>query len=192
MTRAMARPPNQATDEQLLAERRPGHAGDAFGEFYSRHERRIVAYFLKRTHKPELAADLAAETFAQALESQGGYDSQRGPAVGWLFGIARNVLAGSVRLGRVEDRARRRLGWQPLELDDTTLAAVMELIDDDELLAGLPSEQAEAITARVIDDHTYPDIAAEIGCSEAVVRQRVSRGLRTLRRNLDHKECMNS
>ena len=68
----------------------------------------------------------------------------------------------------------------------------MALIDDDELLAGLPSEQAEAITARVIDDHTYPDIAAEIGCSEAVVRQRVSRGLRTLRRNLDHKECMNS
>ena len=51
-------------------------------------------------------------------------------------------------------------------------------------LAGLPEEQRRAIHARVVHDREYAEIAGELRCSEAVVRQRVSRGLRTLRARL--------
>jgi DNA-directed RNA polymerase specialized sigma24 family protein len=51
-------------------------------------------------------------------------------------------------------------------------------------LARLPDEQREAIEKRVIEEEPYPAIAARIGCSEQVVRKRVSRGLAALRREV--------
>jgi RNA polymerase sigma-70 factor (ECF subfamily) len=51
-------------------------------------------------------------------------------------------------------------------------------------LAELPSDQRAAIAAHVIDDRGYPELAGELQTSEAAVRQRVSRGLATLRRRM--------
>jgi RNA polymerase sigma-70 factor (ECF subfamily) len=48
----------------------------------------------------------------------------------------------------------------------------------------VPAEQWEALVARVIEEREYSEIASSLRCSEMVVRQRVSRGLRTLRRRL--------
>jgi RNA polymerase sigma-70 factor (ECF subfamily) len=177
--------PQRMEDAQLLGENSPSRAGEAFAVFYSRHERRIVTYFLRRTGRAEVAADLAAETFARALESRRRFDATRGPAIAWLFGIAANVLSESVRVGRVERAARDRLRLEPVVLDDAMLTAVAALADGSELLGGLPPAEAEAIGARVLDERGYPEIAAQVGCSEAVVRQRVSRGLARLRTTLN-------
>jgi RNA polymerase sigma-70 factor (ECF subfamily) len=51
-------------------------------------------------------------------------------------------------------------------------------------LTRLPGEQREAIEKRVLEEEPYAAIAAGIGCSEQVVRKRVSRGLATLRREV--------
>ena len=51
----------------------------------------------------------------------------------------------------------------------------------------LPGDQREAITARVIDERDYSEIAKDLRCSEAVVRQRVSRGLGALRARMEGK-----
>ena len=50
-----------------------------------------------------------------------------------------------------------------------------------EALASLPSEQRSVLLARVVDERDYAEIASEVECSQAVVRQRVSRGLASLR-----------
>jgi RNA polymerase sigma-70 factor (ECF subfamily) len=50
------------------------------------------------------------------------------------------------------------------------------------LLARLSPEQAHAVRARVVDEAPYASIAESLRCSESVVRQRVSRGLASLRR----------
>ena len=68
----------------------------SFGELYRRHERSVLAYFLRWTASPEVAADLTAETFAATLASIAGYEQERGEFVAWLFGIARHVLARSL------------------------------------------------------------------------------------------------
>ena len=39
---------------------------EAFARFYRLHVRGVIAYFRRRVHDPELAADLTAETFAAA------------------------------------------------------------------------------------------------------------------------------
>jgi RNA polymerase sigma-70 factor (ECF subfamily) len=162
------------SDEELLAAvpRDP----QAFGLLYERHERSVLRFMLGRTRDPELAADLAAETFAAALLSARSWRGE-GPAAAWLWGVARRVLASSVRRSRVEDAARRRLGMPPLVLTDAVLDEIRAL----EMLEALPAEQAEAIRLHVIEDAGYDEIAASLGCSQQVVRQRVSRGLRALR-----------
>jgi RNA polymerase sigma factor (sigma-70 family) len=173
-----------ASDDELL-EATPREP-EAFGVFYRRHEERVVRYFLARTGDAEVAADLAAETFASALSASRRFRRRREPAAAWLFGIARNTLAMSQRRGRVEERARRLLGLPPLVLTDEVVERIealegtaVELVDD------LPPDQGEAVRARIVDERDYSEIAKDLRCSEAVVRKRVSRGLQSLRDRLE-------
>lgn len=170
------------TDAELLA----ATSGDpaAFGVFYERHEEVILLFLLHRTRDPELAADLASETFAQALTHAYRFRPGPTPAVGWLIGIARNLLAMSRRRGRVEERARRALGMQRLGLSDEAIERIESLGEEQNiarLLAQLPAEQRDAVLARVVAERDYDEIAQELACSEQVVRKRVSRGLAGLR-----------
>jgi RNA polymerase sigma factor (sigma-70 family) len=157
-----------------------------FAAFYERHVAMVAAYLGRRVLRPDLVFDLVAETFARALEHRDQYDARRGPAVAWLLGIARNLVADAARRGRVASEARRRLGMTPVALDDEALERI-ELrasvnLNLHSLLAELPASQREAVVRRVLADESYAVIAERIGCSEQVVRQRVSRGLATLRR----------
>jgi RNA polymerase sigma-70 factor (ECF subfamily) len=139
---------------------------------------------MRRTGDAELAADLAAETFAAALLAARRFKPDRGDGVSWLYGIARHRLLRSLEHGRVEDRARRRLAMPPLEVDDDLAERIERLGAEEralELLGRLPPDQAEAVRARVLDQRSYAEIAAAVKTSEAVVRKRVSRGLSTLR-----------
>ena len=176
------------TDGELLAltNTDPG----AFGVFYDRFEAELLAFFVRATGRADIAADLTAEVFAQALRSASGYKPQLGSARAWLFGIARHELADAWRRGRVEDRARRQLELEVLVLSETALERIGQLTELDEgdalrLLDELPAEQRAAITGRVIEDRDYTELAAELSCSASVVRQRVSRGLRSLRTRLE-------
>jgi RNA polymerase sigma factor (sigma-70 family) len=170
------------TDEQLLTETPTRPA--AFGVFYRRHEASVLGYFMRRTGHAELAADLAAETFAAALLGADGYRPEKGEGIAWLYGIARHRLLRARERGRVEDRARRKLAMPRLEVDDELAERIERLAGEErafELLEQLPAAQAEAVRAHVLEDRSYKDIAATIQVSEAVVRKRVSRGLLTLK-----------
>ena len=101
--------------------------------------------------------------------------------------IARHLLARSRERGRVENQARVRLGLPPLALDDELIARIEAAGGDERavtLLAVLPGDQRQALQARVLDERRYDEIAAELQCSESVVRKRVSRGLAALRTRL--------
>lgn len=173
-------------DDELLARFAAGDAC-AFVAFYRRHLAAVLGYCLRRTGDPELTADLTAEVFAAALLAAERYRPGERPARAWLYGIAAHKLADSRRRGRVEDEARRRLSLEPLAIDDEDLARVEQLAaaETSEPLASaidsLPAEQRDAVLARVIEERPYDEIAAEMECSELLVRQRVSRGLRKLR-----------
>jgi RNA polymerase sigma-70 factor (ECF subfamily) len=173
---------DRSDDELLIAAR---DDADAFAALYRRYEGPMLAFFLRRVGRADVAADLAAETFAQALASRHRYRAARGPAGGWLFGIARHVLARSIKRRQVEDRARRRLKLPPLVLTDDELEAVEALASQDgqvvDLLGRLPAAQREAVRARIVEERSYTEIAVELRCSESVVRQRVSRGLAAIR-----------
>ena len=164
---------------------------DGFAVFYRRHVAALLGYFLRRTHDPELAADLCAETFAAALDGAHRFDPARGPAVGWLYGIARRLLHHAQRRGAVEDRARRRLGMAPLDLTDAAIERIEALAGSERAraaaLAGLPADQRAAVEARIVDERPYRDIALTARTSESVIRKRVSRGLAGMRARLEER-----
>lgn len=180
---------HERSDEDLLLAARD--EPEAFARFYGRHVRALAAYFWRRTRDAETTADLTAETFAAALDGCARFDPARGPALGWLYGIAHRQLGTLARRGAVEQRARRRMGMTRLELDDDELERVeadavregprARVLDE---LAELPAAQRAAVEARVLDELEYAQIAIAAGTSELVVRKRVSRGLAMLRGRL--------
>ena len=181
--------PDTKTDRQLLEEARGG-CGESFERVYRRHHAVVLAFLARRVQQPELAADLMAETFASLLILV--RDSQRAVPpipVAWLLVTARNLLIDSRRRGTIDDRARRRLAMQPVVLDDRDLERVEEISAETDLMRELASrleaDQLQALQARVLDEREYGEIAAQLQCSESVVRKRVSRALRVLRRAME-------
>jgi RNA polymerase sigma-70 factor (ECF subfamily) len=76
---------------------------------------------------------------------------------------------------------------QLVEFTDAELERAEDLVDLERrglslraLVDDLPIEQREAVLARVVDERGYEEIAAQAGCSQATIRQRVSRGLSRL------------
>jgi RNA polymerase sigma-70 factor (ECF subfamily) len=55
------------------------------------------------------------------------------------------------------------------------------------MLDGLLEDQRAAITARVIEERDYAEIAAATRTSESVIRKRVSRGLAGLRQQMEEE-----
>jgi RNA polymerase sigma-70 factor, ECF subfamily len=180
---------HEVTDEALLVAARTD--AEAFTRFYRRHAPPVLGYLVRRTGDPELGADLTAETFACALEGLARFDPERGTAVNWLFGIARHQLLHTLRRGRVERRARDRLGMPRLELDDEDLERILALAESEstaaliaDALETLPPDQRAAIDARVLAEQDYDAIARRTGTTEATIRKRVSRALDSLRNTL--------
>ena len=176
--------PDSRSDRELLAASRAGDGG--FDVFYRRHCAAVLAFHARRVREPELAADLTAETFAAALVAVRHHARALPDSpVAWLFTIAHRKFVDSYRRGRVEDRARRQLAFERMEVSDDAVERILETVAStdviEHLARHLPADQFEALRARVIDDRDYSDIARELHCSESLVRLRVSRALKTLR-----------
>ena len=176
-------------NDRKLLKRIAGGDDVAFATFYRAHLNPVVAFFRRRVPDAEMAFDLAAETFAVVAARADTFDGS-GEPVAWLYGIARNKLRESLRRGRVEDEARRALGLPAVALDDTDLERVEERVAAggpalDRALAALSEPIRAALLARVVDERDYDEIAAELDCSEQLVRQRVHRGLARLRAGLE-------
>jgi RNA polymerase sigma factor (sigma-70 family) len=178
----------QRSDAELLLAARTN--SEPFGAFYERHFASVLAFFRRRVRGPEEAFDLAAETFAAALASVPRFQPGPEPPQAWLFAIARQKLNEALRSSRIQDEARRALAMQPIELDDEAIE-ILEATGSApaiELLETLAPQQREAIEAHHLDERGYAEIAAELHCSESVVRKRVSRGLAALHARLRNGE----
>ena len=166
---------------------------DAFCAFYERHAGPLWAWLRSQTRDPATADDLVAEAFACALDGVRRFrGSEPREALGWLYGIAANLVRQWHRTRRVAEDGRRRVGM-PVRtygqgeeadeiderLDATALRAALH-----HALAGLPFEQREAVTLRVLEGRPYDEIATALQVPEPTVRKRVSRALGTLNARL--------
>jgi RNA polymerase sigma factor (sigma-70 family) len=160
---------------------------------YDRYVVRLVQFLESCGATRETAWDAAQETFAKLLlqrrECRVSSDGSLWP---WLSVSARNLLRDWRRRGKIDDRARRKLGAAVVWTGDGELKAALARLESESIeseiaaaLAGLPADQRAAIESRVIDEDDYSDIAASAGTSEQTIRRRVSRGLHAMRLHLE-------
>jgi RNA polymerase sigma factor (sigma-70 family) len=176
---------DQRSDSELLTVSATEPA--AFAVLYGRHAEDLLRYFARRTLDPEAAAELTAETFAQAFASRATYRDTGANGVAWIYGVAKHQLGRFFRSGRVDVAARRRLGMPERELPPDDYERIEDLVDFAPMrsaiadaLESLREDHRNALRFRVIEQLSYPEVARRLSCSEDNARQRVSRGLRRL------------
>lgn len=179
------------SDVELIRAARRSDA--AFVELYRRWSPELHAWFARRTGSGDAAGELTAETFAEVLRSLPRFRGRHGGSgAAWLMGIAHNLLRGYYRERRVASAARERIGVPVRAYDDTEdidgrLEAGPLRADLLRALEALPGEQREAVALRVLHERSYDEVAVALGCTRATARQRVSRGLKSMRERLQEE-----
>lgn len=152
---------------------------------YDRYALRLVRYLRQEGATEDIALDAVQEVFARLIVHRSrvrpGADGSIWP---WLAVTGRNLLRDWQRRRAIDARARHRLG---LAVESDEAGDVLARVAASRLrpklrlaLDRLAPEQRSAVTARVLNDVDYPQIARATGVNEATIRRRVSRGLRAM------------
>jgi RNA polymerase sigma factor (sigma-70 family) len=163
---------------------------------YAKHRDALLVFLVRRTADTEVALDLWAETFAQAVASRRRYrGTTEAEAAAWLYTIAKRQLGLYYRRGRAEQKAMHKLGLErpaatPELIEEIEARAGLETVRRElgEALATLSENVREAIRLRVVDELPYAEVARSLHISEQAARARVSRGLAALAEFLDPME----
>ena len=169
-------------DEALaVAQVRAGRT-DAFDEIVERYQAPIVRYLTRMTENPEVARDLAQDTFLQAYQSILKTRSELSLRA-WLYRIATNNA-------RQYHRRRRLLSFIPFldvgRSDPPGTKPFADRVDEriaiEEALLRVPDEQRTCMVLHFVEGLRYREIAEIVGVSEEAVRKRVARGSQEFRR----------
>ena len=145
---------------------RIAHDPVAFEGFYTEHVAEITRFVARRVADPHGVADLTAEVFLAAIGSADAYSPGRGPQVAWLYGIARNIIAGERRRAAHEMRAAGRLAGRRL-LDEDDIARLEDRIDAESpgraaylAMARLPDNERAVLELVALDGLSVKDAVA--------------------------------
>lgn len=164
---------------------------EAFGRLYDTYYQPVFGFLLSRTHHPEVAQDLASETFFHALKSIHRYKPQGKPFKSWLFAIA---------MAQVGNYYRSRAKYLSVTLEegpevlademyqpDVSLVATEDASEQRELitlmkraLKQLNQKQQNILTLRYFSHLTIAEIAAAMKMKEGTVKSHIHRALKKL------------
>lgn len=159
----------------------------ALPEFYRRHVAKIVGFGVRRFADPEDVADFVADVFVEVLAGAHRFDPRRGTAVGWLYGVAGNIAAASLRRQvRADETARRLSGRAALDGDDydrveAQIDAAGELRATYRALLGLSEGDRRLLELIAVDGLSPAEAARALGVSAVAGRVRLARARQRLR-----------
>jgi len=163
------------TDERLLIEAAQQDPS-RFAELYEINFDRVYAYVLHRVRDRDLAEDLTAEVFHQALANLARFEWRGAPFAAWLIRIAANAIADRFQSAAVRhETATDTLEQAGAEDEIERRAMLFKLVDS------LPEDQRLVIVRRFVDQRSVREIAEELGRSEGAVKQLQFRALQALR-----------
>lgn len=158
---------------------------EAFGEIYDAYVVEVHK-FVERRLGPDVADDLAAETFLVAFRQRARYDLTRGSARPWLYGIATNLMRRHRRQEIAFYRALARSGESPAAgtHEDRVASQLSAQRLRPELmraLAGLAARDRDVILLAALAELSRDEIAQALGIPNGTVGSRLHRARRKLR-----------
>jgi RNA polymerase sigma-70 factor, ECF subfamily len=162
---------------------------EAFRQLFERFVRPVMSFLYDMMGRRELAEDLAQETFVRAYRS---LKSLRDPSSfsTWLFGIARNVARESLRSRRREGQKVELDDDQVLELEDEKVPPDGQLLNKElrrvirQALNALDEDKRIVFTLKVLQEHSYEEIARITGFSLPKLKTDLHRARAEMRRIL--------
>jgi len=166
-----------------LVQQALGGRPDPFAVLISRYERLVFAIVARATRNPAETDDLVQDVFLDAYRR---LNSLRDPRKfrGWLAQLAANRACSWGRRRQVEKAALPQLAREGGGQGPDQAVLGEEKARLHVALAGLSADAQAVVTLRYFQGLAAPEIAEELGISPAAARQRLSRALRTLRRQL--------
>lgn len=165
----------------------PGIADDAGFEAAFREHFAPVYRFIARRVGPDVADDLAADTFATAYRRRVAYRPDRASLRSWLYGIAVNLLRNhwrtEQRLLERDARLAAATAVTPTAPDAASTGLEPRLAA---ALSRLSRQQREVLLLHAWADLDHHEIAAALRIPEGTVRSRLSRARAFLRAELGY------
>jgi RNA polymerase sigma-70 factor, ECF subfamily len=147
---------------------------NAFGLLVDFYQSQIIRYFFRMTGDPELARDLAQETFLQVYKGLPKTTSNL-PFRVWLYRIAFNTI--------LQYRRKKRAPISVRSINDPLSELVVQNgnsttseAEIQDILLRIPVKFRVCMLLHFIDGFKYREIGEMLGISEDAVRMRVSRG----------------
>jgi len=174
------------TDDVLLRRAAKGDE-EAFTLVYRRHQGPIYRFALRMTGSAWAAEEIVQDVFMTLIRDPKKYDARLGTVSAFLYGVARNrVLKYRERLPRevaLEEKNEDGTGPGVILKDTVTPAVWAEKRERSAQVRAavleLPDEFREAVVLCELQDMSYEEAAAIIGCPIGTIRSRLHRG-RTL------------
>jgi RNA polymerase sigma-70 factor (ECF subfamily) len=172
------------SDEALLAGLASGDPDNA-AAFVRRFQSRVYGLALTMLRDPELAEDIAQETFVRAWSHGSTYDVRRGRVSSWLLTITRNLAIDRIRMRPATPTDPDVIASQ-LEL--ARYDALPDVAERDRLrraAAELPAEQRRALVLAVFGGRTAREISELDDVPLGTVKTRIRAAMATLRKRLE-------
>jgi RNA polymerase sigma-70 factor (ECF subfamily) len=174
-------------DDELIAQIAGGDR-DAFAELYRRHRDVVCRFAAHMCGSASAAEDIMHEAFMAVIHSAARYHSGRTTARLWLLGIARNHVRRARRIRPMLSLQEATSHDAPALTVDADPVADLERRRHLEALRRaimrLPVRYREAVVLCDLQELSYEDAAAAVGCAIGTVRSRLHRGRTLLARQL--------
>jgi RNA polymerase sigma-70 factor (ECF subfamily) len=153
----------------------------AFAVLVRRYERKLIRVLARLVRDPELARDLAQETFWRVYTRLERFDTARrfGP---WLFRVAVNLGLDWLRRSRSGPSPPASIdrphgdGQLPFELPDPDPRIQTELAQEvQHILTQMPVSYRTILVLRDLEGFSSSEVAAIVGRREATIRWRLSK-----------------
>jgi RNA polymerase sigma-70 factor, ECF subfamily len=167
-------------ENDLVGQARRGDE-QAFLTLYCRHRSALFRFVCRLTGSVALAEDVTQECFL-ALVQGAGFDADRGPLQGYLFGMARNLVFRRLRIAERESEEPAEIA-APLDVLGELLSSERAALVAD-AVASLPALQREAIILFEYEELSLEQIATITGVDVGAVKARLHRARESLRKRL--------
>jgi RNA polymerase sigma-70 factor (ECF subfamily) len=183
---AEALPSLHELDEAILIDRSVRDP-DQFAAIYEHHFAEVYRYLAGRLG-PDVAEDLAAETFLIAFRKRDRFDPARGRVRPWLYGIA-TILVGRHRRAETRRyRALARAGRRVLDSEESHDDRVADAVTAERLgrqlataLAALGQRDRDVLLLVALGDLSHHEVGLALDIPTGTVGSRLHRARRALR-----------
>jgi len=160
----------------------------AFRRLFEEFGPQIRHYMIRHGADAATAEELAQETLLAVWRKAALYSAAKGTPATWMYSIARNLRI---------DRLRKEICWQELSDEVAEGAASEDAAPEDTaserqrqqrvqaVLAALPAEQREVVTAAFIDGLSQSEIAERLALPLGTVKSRLRLAYQKVRAALE-------